>query len=197
MSRHQTGLTDSDLIPVSPSRLDELHCSHPVLRLHPLLQTGGGKTATRLPTTTTVSPVHKQMLALSRTPDSWPTGLFVICSAGCGFNSHPEFASPQAVHHVVAHGQGPQLPADQQTTVALQSRPPRRVGLHHEGSHHTQRNGTRRRRRRRGWMKRRMGPTTYCFFLRGFHKSAINVNVIRAHVHPLLCPVQTLPDVPS
>lgn len=131
------------------------------------------------------------MLARSRTPNSWPTGLFVICSAGCGFNSRPEDASPPAVHHVVAHGQGPQLPADQQTTVALQSRPPRRVGLHREGSHHTQRNGTRRRRRRRGWMKRRKGPTTYCFFLRGFHKSAINFNVIGAHVHPLLCPVQT------
>lgn len=87
------------------------------------------------------------MLARSRTPDSWPTGLFVICSAGCGFNSRPEDASPQAVHHVLAHGQGPQLPADQQTTVALQSRPPRRVGLHREGSHHTQRIGTRRRRR--------------------------------------------------
>lgn len=55
----------------------------------------------------------------SRGAGLWTRDMFVICSAGCGFDPRPEHESPQAVHHVVAHRQSPQLPAGQQTTVAL------------------------------------------------------------------------------
>lgn len=65
------------------SHLDEPHRGHPVLWLHSLLQTGGGKTGTGL-VTMTLSPVHKQMLTHITTIDSWPMiGLwFALQAAG-------------------------------------------------------------------------------------------------------------------
>lgn len=81
------------------------------------------------------------------------TVIFTLCS-GCRVTSCAPDVHPPAVHHVLAHWQGPQLPASWKTALAVQPRSPRPSGFLGEGSHHTQFQGRKRRRRKAlgGWL---------------------------------------------